>query len=371
MLNKNIPIYEPSFSFEDKENLIKCIDTGWISSQGEFIEMFENSFAKWNDVSYGVASSNCTTALHLALKALDIGPGDEVICPDLSFIAPANMIRVTGARAVLVDVDLTSWCLSPSKIIEKITHQTKAIIVVHVFGHAASMDEIMAIANKYNLAVIEDVAEAPGAMFKGKKVGTFGHIACYSFFANKIMTTGEGGISITSDSSLAKKMRIYRDHGMSRERRYVHEVVGFNYRMTNMQAAIGVAQLNRLDDLLEQRLIQESKYKKLFERTKKINWRPVCEWTKHVHWMSTITLDIKELRDPLLHHMASIGIDCRQMIYPIHMAQPYLNEGSDAEYPNTTNISLRSLHIPSSLKITEDQQYIVANSIIEWVEKNG
>lgn len=366
-----IPIYEPSFGVEEKENLLKCIDTGWISSQGEFIEEFENSFAKWNDVSHGVASSNCTTALNLALKALDIGPGDEVICPDLTFIAPANMIMVTGAKAVLVDVELMSWCLSPSKIIEKITPKTKAIIVVHVFGHAAPMDEIMAIAHKHNLAVIEDVAEAPGATFQGKKVGTFGHIACYSFFANKIMTTGEGGISITSDSSLAKKMKIYRDHGMSREKRYVHEVVGFNYRMTNMQAAIGVAQLSRLDRILELRLIQELKYKKLFNQTKKINWRPVAQWTKHVHWMSTIMLDNKELRDPLLQHMASIGIDCRQMIYPVHMATPYLSMGTDSDFPNATNISLRSLHIPSSLGITDEQQIIVASSIIDWVEKNS
>lgn len=365
-----IPIFEPKFEDAEKVNLMHCIDSGWISSQGKYIEEFEEKFALWNEVGFGVASSNCTTALHLALKALDIGQGDEVICPDLTFIAPANMIHVAGAKPVLVDVDMVSWCLDPAKVVEKITPRTKAIIVVHVFGHAAPMDELMKIADKYNLAVIEDVAEAPGATYKGKMVGTFGHIACYSFFANKIMTTGEGGISITSDASLAKKMKIYRDHGMSRERRYVHEVVGFNYRMTNMQAAIGVAQLARIDRILERRLMQESRYKKLFENSKKIQWRPICEWTKHVHWMSTITLSKQELRDPLLKHMASKGVDCRQMVYPIHMAQPYLNAGGDAEYPNATNISLRSLHLPSSLEITQEQQKIVAESIIEWVEKN-
>ncbi len=366
-----IPIYEPLVGPEEKKNLIECIDTGWISSQGRFIEQFENKFSNWNKMQYGVATSSCTSALHLALTALGIGNGDEVICPDLTFIAPANMIKLSGAIPVLVDVDSVNWGIDPNKLIEKITNRTKAIIVVHAFGHAANMDPIITIAKKHNLYVIEDVAEAPGAEYKGQMVGTMGDAACYSFFANKIITTGEGGMVLTNNSSLDKKMRVYRDHGMSRERRYVHTVAGFNYRMTNMQAAIGVAQSQSLDKILSKRLDQEERYKTLFKNNNKITWRPKESWCNTVHWMSTITLECEELRDPLLKHMYSEGIDCRQMIYPVHMAEPYKNSNNPNDFPVSRSISLCSLHLPSSLGLKKVDQIKVADIVQEWLERNG
>lgn len=366
-----IPIYSPSFNKEEKENLLECIDTGWISSQGNLIEKFECDFASWNKMQYGVTTSSCTSALHLALVALGVGKGDEVICPDLTFIAPANMICLAGALPVLVDVNAVNWGIDPAKLEEKITIKTKAIIVVHAFGHSADMDPILAIAKKYNLYVIEDVAEAPGAMYKNNMVGTMGDVACYSFFANKIMTTGEGGMVLSNSASIDKQLRIYRDHGMSREKRYVHVVVGFNYRMTNMQAAVGVGQLQHLDQVLIKRNNQENIYKKLFADSEKITWRPKEDWCKTVHWMSTITLQSEELRNPLLEHMQSKEIDCRQMIYPVHMADPYKDNNDTNEFPVSKSISLRSLHLPSSLDLKEDEQIRIADIVRNWIEKNG
>ena len=366
-----IPIYSPSLNKEEKENLIECVDTGWISSQGDFIGKFENNFSHWNRMKYGVATSNCTTALHLALVALGVGENDEVICPDLTFVAPANMIHWTGAIPVLVDVDATNWGIDSTKLEEKITSKTKAIIVVHAFGHSADMDPIMKIAKRHNLYVIEDVAEAPGAIYKDKIVGTMGNAACYSFFANKIITTGEGGMVITNSHSLDKQMRIYRDHGMTREKRYVPVVAGFNYRMTNMQAAVGVGQLQHLDQVLLKRNNQEKIYKKLFTGTEKVTWRPKEDWCKTVHWMSTITLQSEELRDPLLEYMQKKEVDCRQMIYPIHMADPYKSSNNSNNFPVSKSISLRSLHLPSSLELKEDEQVKIADLVRNWIEKNG
>jgi len=185
------------------------------------------------------------------------------------------------------------------------------------------------------------------------------------------MTTGEGGMVLTNDKSLDKQMRIYRDHGMSREKKYVHVVAGFNYRMTNMQAAVGVGQLQHLNDVLSKRKHQEKRYRKLFADNMKVCWRPNEEWCDSVHWMSTITLDSKELRDPLVKYMQSKEIDCRQMVYPVHMAAPYKNNNNPDDYPVSSSISLRSLHLPSSLYLQEEQQTIIAELIYDWLQVNG
>jgi perosamine synthetase len=281
------------------------------------------------------------------------------------------MILWAGAQPVLVDVHPVNWSIDPKKLEGKITAKTKAIIVVHAFGHSADMDPILVIAKKHNLYIIEDVAEAPGARYKGKLVGTMGNASCYSFFANKIMTTGEGGMVLTDDKNLDKQMRIYRDHGMSREKRYVHIVAGFNYRMTNMQAAVGVGQLKYLDKVLSKRKNQEERYKKLFAGNAKLTWRPKEQWCDTVHWMSTITIDNEKLRDSLLKYMQSKEIDCRQMIYPIHMAEPYKNINDPNDFPVSHAISLCSLHLPSSLELKEDEQLKIAEIVQEWLEING
>ena len=365
-----IPIYSPNIGKLEAKYLARCAETGWISSQGAFIQEFENGFASWNGMEHGVATSSCTTALHLALVAMGIGNGDEVLCPDLTFIAPANMIRWAGAIPVLIDIEEPSWAMNPALIEHKITDKTRAIIVVHPFGHAADMDPILEIANRRGLVVIEDVAEAPGAKYKRQVIGTFGAASCFSFFANKIMTTGEGGIVLSRSRDLDKTMRIYRDHGMSREERYVHVASGFNYRMTNMQAAIGVAQLERLDTVIKLRAKQEQRYMKMFNGNPRAVWRPKADWCETVHWMSTITLRNPELRTLLSQHLMKNGIETRQMVYPVHVAEPFSKANDPAEFPISRSVSMRSMHLPSSLDLDESDQQRIGDLVQEWLQCN-
>lgn len=366
-----IPIFSPTLSGNERKYLLDCIDTGWISSQGEYVRRFELEFASFCGTAYGVATTNCTTALHLTLAALDIGPGDEVICPALTFIAPANMIRLAGATPVLVDCEADTWNLDPALLARSLSARTKAIIVVHTFGHAARMDEIMAIAEEHGLPVIEDVAEAPGALYKGRMLGGIGVMSCYSFFGNKIITTGEGGVVLTSDDMLKDKLEVLRDHGMSKERRYHHTHVGFNYRMTNLQAAIGVAQLERLPDILEQRRAQEEAYEAALGESPLYSFRPKRDWCEAVHWMMTLTLSQEGLRDGLIEHLRSEGIDSRQMVFPVHLAEPYREENRHNAFPASERVSLNSIHLPSSLDLTQEEIEFVSNTVKKWLESRA
>ena len=246
-----VPVAQPQLRHQEFRYLMDAFLSTWISSTGEYIRTFESQFAAKTGMKQGVATSNGTVSLHLAMLALGIGPGDEVIVPDFTFAASINTITYCGATPVIVDVDPHTWCLAAETFERAITPRTKAVMPVHVFGRTAAMTEIVAIAKEHNIAVIEDCAEAHGAKYDGKYVGSFSEISSFSFFANKIITTGEGGMCLTDNPELADKMRVLRDHGMRPERRYWHEQVGYNYRMTNMQASIGLAQLERMDAILE------------------------------------------------------------------------------------------------------------------------
>ncbi|KAF0225641.1 MAG: perosamine [Rhodospirillaceae bacterium] len=371
-----IPIFEPEFTAKEREYLLECIDTGWISSQGRFITDFEQAYARHTGMPHGIATSNCTTALHLALLGLGIGAGDEVICPDLTFIAPANMIAMTGATPVLVDVEPIGWGIDPQCLEARITPRTKAVIVVHAFGHAANMGPIMAIARRHGLKVIEDVAEAPDAQWidptdgSRQRVGTFGDASCYSFFANKIMTCGEGGMILCHDADLAENLRILRDHGMSRQQRYVHDVIGTNYRMTNMQAAVALAQLERLDDTQARRLIQCETYRRQLSGCAKLSFRPVAAWCAPVHWLTTITLRRAELRTPLSDYLRRNGVEPRPMIFPVHEAKPYRHGNDPNDFPVSRSISHRSLHLPSAIGLSAEDIARICDLVIDWVERN-
>ncbi len=364
-----IPIFEPYFTGNEKKYLMDCIDTSWISSQGEYILKFEQVLADYHDMEYAIVTSNCTTALHLSLKALGIGPGDEVICPDLTFIAPANMVVLSGAKLVLVDIHPETLTIDPDLLEEKITKRTKAIIVVHQFGHAAHMDEIKELAKKYNLKIIEDNAESIGADYKGKLLGTFGDVSTYSFFGNKIITTGEGGAVLTNNKQTAIKCRELRDHGMAHNKKYYHVDLGYNYRMTNMQAAIGVAQLEKLDEILRLRRMQMDCYYNELSNIRGIILRKYAEWCYPVHWMMTITLDLDYNRDDFLLHMKKNGIDCRQMINPVHKALHFKSKFSDIEFPNTVSISNQSLHLPSSTSLKDSEIKFICQIIRNYIQK--
>jgi perosamine synthetase len=358
-----IPIFEPFLHGNEKKYLMDCIDSTWISSQGKYITEFEKSVASYHGVKYGIATSNCTTALHLALKALGIGPGDEVICPDLTFIAPANMILLSGAKLQLVDVDSDTLALDVNKLEAAIGPRTKAIIVVHQFGHAAPMDEIMAIANKFSIMVIEDNAESIGGKYKGKLLGTFGDITCFSFFGNKVITSGEGGALITNNQKLAIKCKELRDHGMSSQKKYFHIDLGYNYRMTNMQAAVGLAQFEKLDEIIAIRNRQMDFYYKLLSDCHHIKLRSYSKWCTPVHWLLTITIATGYDRDKFLAYMSSKGVECRQMINPVHEAKYLVDLYDSKNFPNSIMVSAQSVHLPSSTNLSEEQVKRICDTV--------
>ena len=364
-----IPVSEPFIGEGELKNVIEAIKSGWISSKGEFIKEFEEEFAKYIGTKYGIATSNGTTALHLALTALGITRGDEVIVPTLTFVATANAVAYCNAKPVFVDSHPEYWCIDPEKIEEKITDKTKAVVVVHLYGHPCDMNWIKDIAEDHGLYLIEDAAEAHGAEYKGKKVGSFGDISCFSFYGNKVITTGEGGMCLTNNEELAEKMRILRDHGMSKKR-YWHEVIGFNYRMTNVQAAIGVAQLNRLDSFIEKkRQIAKwySKELKELEEKELIRLHPEMKWAKSIYWMYSILIEDKAKlsRDELMRKLEKVGIETRPFFVPIHL-MPMYYKGD--KFPVAEELSKKGINLPSGVKLSRDIILYITRQIRYYFE---
>lgn len=341
-----IPVCEPSIGEEELENVVQAVRSGWISSAGKFVAEFEENFADYCGIRYGVSTSSGTAALHLALAALGITKGDEVIMPALTFIATANPVTYSGAKPVFVDSHEDYWCIDPEKI--KITPETRAIIPVHLYGHPCDMGPIMDLAQDHDLYVIEDACEAHGAEYKGKKIGSFGDISCFSFYGNKLMTTGEGGMCLTDDCELYEKMGFLRDHGMDPERRYWHGVIGFNYRMTNMQAAVGVAQLKKLDEFVRKKR-QIARWYEQGLTGETIDLHPEMPWAKCVYWMYSILVDD---RDGLRGRLKEDGIDTRPFFYPVNVLPPYMN---DERFPVAERLSARGINLPSSTRLTKGE----------------
>jgi|LWDU01.1.fsa_nt_gi perosamine synthetase len=317
----HLPVASPDLNGNEFKYLVDAFMSTWISSRGEYINKFESSFSSYSDCKYGIAVSNGTNALHLALVALGIGIGDEVIVPDLTFAATINAVLNANATPVIVDIERDSWCIDPTEIERAITPKTKAIIPVHLYGQPCDMHSIMRIAKTHNLRVIEDCAEAHGATFSGRKVGSFGDIGCFSFYGNKIITTGEGGMCTTNTHELDDKMRILRDHGMSRTKKYWHDVVGFNYRMTNLQAAIGLAQFERIDAIHENRKSYEDSYKKILDKNK-YQFQKKLKLRKKVTWLVSVTLKGLD-RDKCIKKMKENGIDARPFFVTLSQMDIY------------------------------------------------
>jgi perosamine synthetase len=354
---KFIPISQPSIAEKEIEYVTDAVKSGWVSSLGKYIDMFEEKFAMYCGTKYAVATSNGTTALHLALVALGITADDEVIIPDLTFVATASAVKYIGAKVVTVDIDEDTLCISPEAIEKAITPKTKAIIPVHLYGHPANMKEINNIAEKYNLFVIEDAAEAHGAEVNGKKVGGLSDAGVFSFYGNKIITSGEGGMITTNDEELYKKMRYLRDHAMSKDKRYWHTEVGFNYRMTNLQAALGVAQFERIDELLNKKKEIFEWYTEGLKDIKGIKLNHQAPWAKNVYWMVCLELDgySESQRDELIQKLKSKNIDSRPYFYPVSDMPMYV----DVNTPVTHKIYQRGLNLPSYFDITKEQvEYI-------------
>jgi perosamine synthetase len=292
----------------------------------------------------------------LALLALGVGPGDEVIVPDLTFAATANTVVHAGAKPVFVDISEDYWNIDPERIEAAITRNTRTIMPVHLYGHPCDMGPIMDVANKYGLFVVEDCAQALGAKYEERLVGAFGDVGCFSFFSNKVITTGEGGMVITNNRTLYDRMTILRDHGMSRNKRYWHEVAGFNYRMTNLQAAVGLAQLENVNLFLKQRRFVAGVYKAHLKHIPGITLPPEMDWAENIYWLYSVLIEKEVLglsRDDLMIGLEREGVETRPFFYPLHTQPPY----SDAkvDFPTSNRISRQGLSLPSSNGLQVEQ----------------
>lgn len=357
-----IPVCEPLLNGNELKYVDDAVRTGWISSSGDYVNKFESKFAEYVQSKYGIAVCNGTVALHLALVALGIGKNDEVIIPSFTMIATAFAVCYTGATPVFVDADKETWNIDVTKIEEKITKNTKAIIPVHIFGNPCNMDEISKIAKKYNLFVIEDAAEAHGAEYNGKKIGSFSDIACFSFFANKNLTTGEGGMCITNNEEYNKLCRYYKNmcFPLDGTRNYMHENIGFNYRMSNIHAAIGLAQVEKADEYRKLRIRNAQLYKKYLENCEGIIFQRDTPNSLNVNWMNTIIIDDKKYghtKDELILYLKSNGIDTR-LLFKSMNRQPSLRKfGCDCSgaYPITDWLSDNGFYLPSGSNLSEEE----------------
>ncbi|MBC7604291.1 MAG: DegT/DnrJ/EryC1/StrS family aminotransferase [Ramlibacter sp.] len=342
-----IPVAQPKIEGNERKYVLDCLDTNWISSNGKYIGAFEESFARFCGVKHAIAANNGTTALHLALVALDLQPGDEVIIPTVTYIATANAVRYCGAIPVLVDSSPDTMNIDPTRIEERITPRTRGIIPVHLYGHAADMPAINAIAKKHGLWVLEDAAEAHGAEIDGQRAGAMSTCATFSFFGNKIVTTGEGGMVTTDDDELAARLRLYRGQGVDPQRRYWFSVVGYNYRMTNIQAAIGLAQMETVDVALKDRAALAAQYDQALEGLRDRLILPVVRpGARHAFWMYTVYLREGDAarRDAIMQALEAEGIETRPVFYPMHVLPPYAEDGS---YPVADTWTARGINLPT------------------------
>ena len=368
-----IPVNAPVLYKEAEEYVLDCIKSGWISSAGSYITRFETDFAKYMGVRFATTTTNGTTALHLAVVSLGIGQGDEVIMPDLTIISCPLAVMYAGATPVFVDVDPVTFTIDPRLIEAKITKRTKAIMVVHLYGHPADMDPIMRIARKHHLRVIEDAAEAHGARYKGTLVGSIGDVGTFSFYANKIVTTGEGGMVVTNSSRFAKRARLLKDLAHSPKKRFWHEVVGFNYRITNIQAALGVAELMHIKESIAKKQWMAREYGKKLRSIPYLTLPQQMPWAINVYWMYALILNSSapitknELRKRLKEH----GVDTRDFFYPLH-TQPILKKyvRKNERYPVSDFASRQGFYVPSGLAITKKQIHKVATALREILTDN-
>ncbi len=365
-----IPVNEPLLNGNEKKYLNECIDTGWISSEGPFIAKFEQLFSEKVNRKYGIAVSNGTAALEIAVAALRLGKNDEVILPTFTIISCAAAIVKAGAKPVLVDCDALTWNMDVSQIEEKISPRTKAIMAVHIYGLPTDMDRIVSLAEKYGLYIIEDAAEMHGQTYKGQPCGSFGTISIFSFYPNKHITTGEGGMLMTNDPELAERCRSLRNLCFQPERRFVHQELGWNYRMTNLQAAVGVAQLERLDEFVVKKRTIGAKYTDLLSDVRAVELPPVrTEYAENIYWVyglilkETISFDAQEI----MKKLQGVGVGSRPFFWPMHEQPVFLKMGlfKDERYPTAERLGRRGFYLPCGIAITNEQISVVVQKLKE------
>ncbi len=361
-----IPVYEPLLIGSVKKYVNDCINTSWISSRGKYINAFEEKFGSYIGVKNSVAVSNGTVALHLALLALDIKEGDEVIVPTLTYIATVNPVKFVGATPVFVDARRDTWQIDYEKIEQRISSKTKAIIITHLYGHPCEMDQIMHICKKYNLYLIEDCAEALGSKYKGVHVGTFGDISTFSFYGNKTITTGEGGMVVTNNDKLKDKIFLYKMQGVSSTKRYWHEVIGYNYKMTNICAAIGLAQLEKVKMILDMKKNVAKWYSDSFDQLG-IDYHKSQKSVFNSYWMFSVLTGSNKQRNSLQDYLLKrYGIETRPTFYPVHTMPMYYKKNNS--FPISEDIGLRGVNLPSSANLSKKKVEYISRIIGTFIK---
>jgi perosamine synthetase len=367
-----IPVAEPMLGEAELLYVSECVLTGWVSSIGKFVNRFEEAFAEHCGTRHAIAVSNGTTALHLALLALDVGPGDEVIVPSLTFIATANAVSYTGATPVFVDSEPETWNIDPEAVKSALTPRTKAIIPVHLYGHPANLEPLLEIGERHGIGIVEDAAEAQGARYHGRQVGGIGDLGVFSFFGNKIITTGEGGMIVTNRDDLVEKIRVLRDHGMDPQRRYWHCVLGYNYRMTNIQAALGVGQMERLERILAAKSRIAQQYEAGLHMLPGLSLPPNAPWAEPVCWLYSVLINEEGFgadRDTLMGELKARNVDTRPLFIPIHQQPIY---DTRQFLPNAERLSREGLSLPSSSNLaSRDVDRVVAAIRKIYQEQSG
>jgi perosamine synthetase len=369
-----IPVNEPLLDGKEKEKLIECIDTGWISSGGPFVEEFEKQFGKFLGLSPGVAVCNGTAALETALYALEIGPGDEVIMPSFTIISCAVAALRLGAMPILVDIEPETWTMDISLVEEKITARTKAIMAVHIYGHPVEMDRLLQIGQKYGVSILEDAAEVHGAEYYSEylggrwlRCGSIGDIASFSFYGNKIVTTGEGGMIVSSDPKLLSRARSYRNLCFESGKRFYHTDLGYNFRMTNLQAAVGVAQMERIEEFIEIKRQLGDHYRNRINDIPGLRFQIEKSWAKSVYWMYSVELDpaLGLDAETVMKRLSEHKVATRPFFLGLHR-QPALREKGlvlTDRYPNTDRASKYGFYLPSGMTLTEDKIQVVCDNL--------
>lgn len=363
-----IPVCEPTLNGNELKYVQQAVETNWISSAGSFIHEFEARFADKCGARYGIACANGTVAMHLALATLGLEPGDEVIIPTFTMIATINAVTYCGATPVLVDNEPNYWQMDVEQVAAKITPRTKAIVPVHIYGHPVDMDPLMELARQHGITVIEDAAESHGAEYKGRRTGSLGDAAGFSFYGNKIITTGEGGMITTNNREIAKLAWNLRDHAFSTERHFWHKFVGFNYRMTNLQAAVGLGQVEQLDQFVEARRQHAFDYNARLAGIPGITTPPEAEWAKNVYWMYGILVDKAQYgmsRDELRRVLADNGIETRTFFIPMHCQPIYWNAYKGQRYPVAEALCRDGFYLPSASSLAPEEIRYITDVIRE------
>ena len=365
---EKIPIYQPALTGREREYVNDCLDSTWISSKGKYISRFEEGFARSVGVGHAASVCNGTVALHLALVALGIGPGDEVIVPTLTYIASVNAIAYTGALPVFVDALPDTWQMDPADVERKLTARTRAIMAVHLYGHPCDMDSLCALAQARGVFLVEDCAEAIGTRYRGRHVGGFGDIGTFSFFGNKTITTGEGGMVVSNDRTMHERMVHYKGQGLAAHREYWHDVIGFNYRMTNICAAIGLAQLEQVDGFLARKREIAERYQRNLAGSGVV-FHAETPGVTHSYWMCSILVEREQQREPLRESLAAAGIETRPVFYPVHTMPMYANPFQ--RHPVAENLGWRGINLPSWPGLADAQVDRICDAILAFLKRPG